>query len=250
MKKLLALALSALLLFFAAPARAVEKTDIENMSAEDLLALRDDVNARLRELGAYPFTALKRGVKGEDVTALQNRLTELGYYAKAVNGSYDTNTANAQKAFEKANGLKQDGAASADDQRALFGQSALAKPTPAPSPTPKPTATPNRSKAYPPMDYRAAGLTPDAFTGKKMSLTGTVLQALSDGADGWRLRVATDGENGNVVYVTAPALSFEPAKGNQIACYGTFAGLYTYQTKEGKTVVLPALSSEITEKIS
>ena len=221
---------------------------VDRMDAQALLQLRDRVDARLRTLGAYPFVALKSGSKGDEVTALQTRLKELGYYAKEVGATYDSATVSAMKAFEKANGLKQDGAASVADQQALYSAEALLKPTPTPSPTPRPTATPNRSKLYPEMNFRSVGAAPDDYAGQRMSLTGVVLQALPENG-GWRLRVATEGDRGGVVYVTTDALTFEPAEGTKVVCYGVFEGLYTYQTAEGMAVSLPALTGEIVEKI-
>ncbi len=222
---------------------------IESMNADELFALRERVNARLREMGAYPFVLLKQGMKGDDVTALQNRLMALGYFAGVVNGTYTLATTNAMKAFEKANGLRANGSASPEDQIALYAPGALTKPTPTPSPTPRPTATPSRSKAYPKMNFKAVGLSPEQYMGKQMSVTGIVLQAIAQEDNSWRLRVATEGKTGNVVYVTTKPLDFEPAKGDKIGCYGVFTGLYTYKTASGASITLPSLDSEITEKI-
>ena len=223
---------------------------LETMDADALFALRDKVNARLREIGAYPFVILKQGMKGDDVTALQNRLHDLGFFNGIVNGVYTTATVNAMKAFEKANSLRQNGVASVEDQIALYAVGAVSKPTPTPSPTPKPTATPNRSKTYPKMNYKAVGLSPDEYVGQKMSVTGVVLQAIAQEGGAWRLRVATDGKTGSVVYVTTQPLDFEPAKGDTLGCYGAFVGMYTYTTASGTSITLPFLDSEITERIN
>lgn len=88
-----------------------------------------------------PFTyerKLEYGDTGDDVAALQQRLTELGYFDAKVTGGYYRHTRDAVRAFQKNNGLTVDGVAGQDTQAALF-----ADPQPVPSwATPRPTATP------------------------------------------------------------------------------------------------------------
>ena len=52
---------------------------------------------------------LKKGCKGEDVMALQERLNFLGYKCGKVEGNFGTNTEKAVKKFQKAKKLTQDG---------------------------------------------------------------------------------------------------------------------------------------------
>jgi murein DD-endopeptidase MepM/ murein hydrolase activator NlpD/peptidoglycan hydrolase-like protein with peptidoglycan-binding domain/methyl-accepting chemotaxis protein len=61
--------------------------------------------------GGYDIgtSVLKRGSKGDNVTALQAALKDLGFDPKGVDGIFGKNTEAAVKAFEKANGLTQDG---------------------------------------------------------------------------------------------------------------------------------------------
>ena len=92
------------------------------------------------------YVQLKRNEKGDAVTNLQERLKELGYYTAKITGKFDTPTETAVKAFEKANGFKQDGVASIDEQKLLFSADAKAKPTPTPKPTKKPTPTPKPTR--------------------------------------------------------------------------------------------------------
>lgn len=88
-----------------------------------------------------PFSYTKKleyGSTGDDVSRLQQRLTELGYYDAKVTGGYYKQTRAAVRAFQKNNGLKVDGVAGRDTQEALF-----ADPQPVPADaTPRPTATP------------------------------------------------------------------------------------------------------------
>lgn len=67
---------------------------------------------------------LSNGHTGYAVTALQKRLTELGYYTKKIDGQYGAGTASAVKAFQKAKGIKQTGKADAETQSLLYDASA------------------------------------------------------------------------------------------------------------------------------
>ncbi|MGI6315487.1 MAG: peptidoglycan-binding protein [Christensenellales bacterium] len=82
---------------------------------------------------------LKKGSTGEQVKLLQQRLKELLYYTGDVDGIYDDAVYAAVKAFQRANGLTQDGLAGNKTLTRLY--SAAAKPTS--TPTVDPSATPN-----------------------------------------------------------------------------------------------------------
>jgi len=75
--------------------------------------------------GGYTRT-LRRGYTGEDVVRVQNRLKELGYYTKSVDGVYGLGSMAAVKAFQQRNGLQADGLAGRDTFRVLFSNNALA----------------------------------------------------------------------------------------------------------------------------
>ncbi len=82
---------------------------------------------------------LQYGDTGDDVRALQQRLTDLGYYRKEISGNFYDNTRAAVRAFQKNNGLPVDGVAGEGTQRVLYDDaqalnaSATARP-PAPPP--------------------------------------------------------------------------------------------------------------------
>jgi hypothetical protein len=136
MKRIAALMLSAMLLLCAVPAigeatSATEppQTDASQYASytpEELLQQWYDIGSLLRANGLYPFVDLEKGDAGFEVQALQARLKELGYYTKEVVDSYGPGTYNAMRSFEKANGLKVNGKASAADQKVLFGSAAVA----------------------------------------------------------------------------------------------------------------------------
>ena len=112
--------------------------------------------------GATPSRTLRYGSSGEDVKLLQNRLIELGYLSGRADGNFGSTTLAAVKAFQKNNGLTQDGVAGTQTYKKLFSASALpadevtptstATPTPTPTPTPTasptPGATPSRTLRY------------------------------------------------------------------------------------------------------
>ena len=73
---------------------------------------------------AVSYTTLSDGSSGNEVTALQNRLIELGYMTGKADGKYGKTTSNAVKLFQKTLGLKQTGAATAALQKELYSSSA------------------------------------------------------------------------------------------------------------------------------
>ena len=83
---------------------------------------------------------LKKGDKGRDVKALQERLIELGYLPEgAADGSYGNQTYKAVRNFQYYNGLTRDGIAGKRTQTYLFENPEV---NPYPTPTPEPTETP------------------------------------------------------------------------------------------------------------
>lgn len=93
----------------------------------------------VKTLPAIEGVTASSGSRGVLVRTIQSRLKTLGYFTGVVSGSYDTETTKAVRAFQKANGLKQDGVCGGETQALLLGTGAL--PSGA-TPTPKPTATP------------------------------------------------------------------------------------------------------------
>lgn len=68
-----------------------------------------------------PYRELSYGIDGDDVTALQTRLKELGYYTGNLSGRYREGTREAVRAFQKDFDLAQTGVADEDTQEKLFG---------------------------------------------------------------------------------------------------------------------------------
>ncbi len=91
-----------------------------------------------------PPPILKRGSKGSDVIALQNRLTELGYNPGSVDGEFGPGTEEALIQFQQQNGLEPDGVAGAATNTVLYSSSARAYTAPQATVTPVPTAPPTQ----------------------------------------------------------------------------------------------------------
>ena len=79
----------------------------------------DDYNA------GYPV--LRVGSMGADVSDLQARLSELGYYTGAIDGRYASGTQSAVMEFQSLNGLTPDGIAGRQTQDLLYSSSAKSK---------------------------------------------------------------------------------------------------------------------------
>lgn len=77
---------------------------------------------------------LKSGVKGDEVTRLQQRLGELGYYAGDVDGQYGPGTAEAVTLFQAQHGLTADGIAGEATLGLVYAEAAQ---TYIPTPTPE-----------------------------------------------------------------------------------------------------------------
>ncbi|MGN0774106.1 MAG: peptidoglycan-binding protein [Candidatus Ventricola sp.] len=73
------------------------------------------------------YPVLMMGSTGNDVSDLQARLTELGYYTGAIDGRYASATQAAVQEFQEHNGLTADGIAGRQTQDLLYGSSAQPK---------------------------------------------------------------------------------------------------------------------------
>lgn len=83
---------------------------------------------------------LRRGSKGAEVRALQERLIALGHLTGAADGDFGPMTEAAVKAFQTANGLTADGIVGPRTQ-AVLDASGSGPPAPTPTPTPSPSGT-------------------------------------------------------------------------------------------------------------
>ena len=72
------------------------------------------------------WVTMRQGDTGDNVTQLQEMLIELGYLSGKADGTYGDKTVEAVKAFQKNNGLTDDGAAGEETQKKLFSGTAKA----------------------------------------------------------------------------------------------------------------------------
>ena len=84
------------------------------------------------------YETLKKGMTGDAVKALQNRLIELGYLTGTADGIFGTSTGEAVYYFQKNNGLVRDSIAGEDTLKKLFSTAAIPMK---PSTTTAPQAT-------------------------------------------------------------------------------------------------------------
>lgn len=78
---------------------------------------------------------LSYGSTGDDVTALQQRLTELGYYTFRISGKFQERTQKAVTRFQEQHGLPATGKADEALQALIHSDDAQPKATPTPAPT-------------------------------------------------------------------------------------------------------------------
>ena len=95
-----------------------------------------------RILFSTRYRPLRYGSEGDEVKALQKRLTELGYYKGKISGNFLEGTQNAIRAFQEKNLLYVDGVADDQTQELLFSGKALGKTDGDPAVTPSPTPAP------------------------------------------------------------------------------------------------------------
>lgn len=134
------------------------------------------------DASAVTWTTLRSGDAGDDVAQLQEALASLGYFTGKVDGTFGTDTTAAVKAFQKANGLTQDGAAGENTQKLLYGGKAKAATA-----TAKPTATPKAKATATPAPTQAVTVLKKGSTGsdvKALQKKLIELGYLSGKADG------------------------------------------------------------------
>ncbi len=71
-----------------------------------------------------PRVSLQKGSKGEEVTKLQTRLSDLGYLTGKIDGEYGNQTKTAVQKFQEKAGLKADGIAGVETQALLYSDDA------------------------------------------------------------------------------------------------------------------------------
>lgn len=221
--------------------------DLDSMTVDALLRLKDEIDRTLDQKGYKVYFDLERNDKGEDVSRVQTRLTELGFYSGKITGKFDTETQKAFKLFEKKNQLNNDGNASAADQRVLFSNQAVGNVTVTAAPKVTATPIPEKYKEFEPLDYGAYARNPENYRMQKVKLVGKVVQVLGDRQDGFQVRLATAG-NEDVVYVF---INEDPGynilENDRLTVYALMWNTVTYTTVRGDKVTIPAAYAQEVE---
>ncbi len=237
-------ALVALTLLFCCAARAeATMNELRNMrkSAGDRILEMEPVVTPAPEVTPEPtptpdvtYEPLSKGMKGDAVKDVQQKLIALGYLTGGADGSYGGRTADAVKAFQQATGLEPTGEADDATQKALFWSEAPVV------------------RNYEKLNYDRALNDADAYRDTPVSFSGSVLQVLEDDtyADSLgvytALRVAARGGFDDVVYVAlfrekdAPPL----AVGDKVTVRGTACGTYVYTSEAGADIELPRIEAD------
>ncbi len=73
----------------------------------------------------YKETSLIPGMQSDEVTSIQERLKELGYYGYSIDGEYGAKTREAVVYFQSTHGLKADGIAGTQTKQLLYSSAAM-----------------------------------------------------------------------------------------------------------------------------
>ncbi|HOQ64051.1 MAG TPA: peptidoglycan-binding protein, partial [Clostridia bacterium] len=107
-----------------------------------------DANLSLQEIiYGDAHRPLKKGDSGKDVSRLQTRLSELGYYWGKISGNYQDGTTAAVGHFQQENGLEKTGNADVTTLIKLYSDD-IVMPSPDPLATPRPVPTPPPDAEY------------------------------------------------------------------------------------------------------
>lgn len=218
--------------------------DVSTLTVDQLKELKASINERLLALGEL-YEDIKSGSQGENVSLLQERLIDLGYYEGEASGTWDKASIAAMKDYEKAVGVKKpDGNASIAEQEALFAEDAMPKPTPAPTPTPDPRSL------YGKFDFKSVSRNPEDFKGDKVKISGRVVQVMGSRDEGYIIRLATKGRYDNIVYCMIPSENtpdYNILDEDKITIFAVLAGDHTYTTTMGASITLPLVYVDFVE---
>lgn len=124
------------------------------------------------------YKTLKKGSRGEAVKKLQRQLKKLGFFTGTPKGNYLDLTVKAVKKYQKSIGVKQDGIATPELQRKLFG-GAASTPKPTVKPTAKPTAKPTvKPTATPKPTVKPTSAPDSGYKTLKKGSKGTAVKKL------------------------------------------------------------------------
>lgn len=246
MKRMLALFLFLCIVPVLGLAFSITNDELSALTVDELLALQNQINQLLTEKGYRLYTEISHGDKGDHVTRLQERLTELGYFSGKISGKYDTETEKAVKQFQKNNGLVSSGMATQELQELLFSSNAglITTPTPKPTATPSPSIDPSFSE-YISLSYQECARYPDKYFGTRVKLDGKVLQVLGSKDTGFEIRLATSGSS-DVYYIRVKkgVVDYNILEDDRLTVYAVMSGTHTYTSTLRVSVTIPYAIAE------
>lgn len=220
--------------------------DISAMNLDDLLELKSRIDHELQQRGIFSYFDLELNSKGEAVADLQKRLSELGYYVGNITGKYDSATRQAEKQFEKANQLENDGVASNADQQVLFSTSAIPKATAAPKGKKSPESivlSDINAEEYGKFNYEDTMRYPENHRGEKVKLNGRVVQVIGNKAQGFQIRFSIN-SNSEVVYIYINNAEYNILENDRMTIYASVLGLKTYTSILKQSITIPSLQAD------
>lgn len=217
---------------------------LEGKSAEELLAMIEQLNqelAELREEGTEPaataeptpepaYTELARGARGEHVKPMQQRLKDLGYLTGTVDGDFGGGTERAVSAFQSQHKITVTGIADVETQELLFSDEA------------------QKAIVYETLDYKGVSRNPDEYEGRYVKFSGKVAQVIEYLEYGLvSFRVSSKGNYDDIVYVdyVVPEDYSRILEDDRVEISGTYGGLYSYETVRGDTVTIPLVYASL-----
>ena len=249
MKRFSTICICLLLLFALANQTCIAEipdAELDNLTVDELLALKGRIEAALVEKGYCVFTDISHGDKGDHVVKLQEALRDFGYYSGKISGKYDTATEKAVKMFQKNHGLEVNGTATQAFQRFLYSsnQDGLTSPSASPSPTPKPTEDPVLAE-YQQIGYDDYARYPEQYKGKKVILKGKVVQVMGTKEKGMDIRLEVG--SGDIVYITIAkgTVDYNILEGDRLSVYGFLDGMSSYISTFLSTITIPSVRADI-----
>lgn len=218
--------------------------DLTTLTIDELLNLREMINDELVMKGFILYFDIERGSKGEEVSNIQDKLKELGFYTGLMSGKFDTETQKAFKRFEKANGLESDGMASREDQLALFSAKVPNPQTPVPVIVA--TADPMKDiyAQYGSFDYSDCLRYPEKHLGEKVVLKGNVLQVLGSRNSGFQIRLSTSGNDDVVYLIVNSDPGYNIIEKDRLTVYGTMQKTITYESTWKVEITIPSANAD------
>lgn len=100
--------------------------------------------------------------------------------------------------------------------------------------------------------YQDVERSPDSFKGKNIRIEGNVIQVSEGWLDSVTYRIATNGSNSDIWYVTytRPSNEIRILNGDHVVIFGICDGVETYKSVLGSTVTIPALKAKYIEVTS